>query len=279
MGLTQLFRTGLESCGGEPCLRSSARQLPGARARWEPGVPGRSSSSSSSRCPQDLPAREGACHSVCCGKHLVKIKRKGSTHQPEIKCLHLISGRALRSDNLLGVWANCTRVSRNVFTDIDTSAMRAKKNILWSALPRSIPPHPFAMFRREKFSTDFQKAFDAVSITCFHLNSPATDTILIASGKTERVPALCSAETLLGPARPHRSVPGAGRRYHPARTPRAGFSISPKDGSWKLIETIVILTKKNQNTASSYRQITVPAIPRWFQSKKRGIPRFSHIPG
>lgn len=39
-------------------------------------------------------------------------------------------GRALGPDNLPGVYANCTPVSRNVFIDIDNSAMWAKKNIL-----------------------------------------------------------------------------------------------------------------------------------------------------
>ena len=139
-------------------------------------------------------------------------------------------GRAPGSGSLLGVWAKCTPVSRNVFTDINASTMRAKKNILWSAPPRSIPPHPFEMFRREQLSTDFQKAFDAASIT-FSFKFSSDRHQPIARGKAARVPGLRSAGALLGPTHPHRSGPGAGRRHHPACTPSAGLSISQKDGS------------------------------------------------
>lgn len=40
---------------------------------------------------QQVPAREVTGCNVRCGKHLVKIKQKGRTHEPGIKCLHLIS--------------------------------------------------------------------------------------------------------------------------------------------------------------------------------------------
>lgn len=109
---------------------------------------------------------------------------------------------------------------------------QGKHFVICASSPHPIPSHTFTTFRREKFSPDFQKDFDALSITCFHLNSPATDTIPIACGKTGRVPRLRSTETPHGPTRPHRTMPGAGRRHHPACTPSTAFSIRQK--RWQL---------------------------------------------
>lgn len=108
------------------------------------------------------------------------------------------------SNNLLGVWANCTLISRNVFIDI-ISTIRAKKKHFVSCASLLYPTLPFCDVQN-RISTDFQNAFDAFSITHFNLNSPATDTILIACGKT--VPRLGSTETLLSSARLHRSMSG-----------------------------------------------------------------------
>lgn len=75
MGLAQLARVGSGAVG-----RAAAPAAAGCEGAAGPACR-----------EQQVPAREAAGCNVRCGKHLVKIKQKGSTHEPEIKCLHLIS--------------------------------------------------------------------------------------------------------------------------------------------------------------------------------------------
>lgn len=146
------------------------------------------------------------------------------------------------------------------------SSIQAKRNIWWSAPPHPIPPHPFAMFRREKFCTDFQKASDAVPITCFHLSSPSTDTTLLTDGKS-RVPRLCcmmitacqglaAGTTLLAPQL-SRSTSQRDRSLDE----QLKTSWNNRDPQQK--------TTTPRNTARSYCQTLVPATLPWLQSKCR----------
>lgn len=95
-----------------------------------------------------------------------------------------IRGRARRSGSPLGVWANCTLVSRNILLTSIAAPQGPRKTFLWSAPPCSTPSHPSAMFWRERFSIDFQKGL-MLFLSHSHLNSPVTDIIVIASGKAE----------------------------------------------------------------------------------------------
>lgn len=118
------------------------------------------------------------------------------------------------------------------------SSIRAKRNIWWSAPPHPIPPHPFAMFRREKFCTDFQKASDAVPITCFHLSSPLTDTTLLTDGKSRGCAAWWSQHA--------RGWQQATPCSHPSSRAALAKEMAAWMSSWKPAETTGILSKKKQ---------------------------------
>lgn len=70
--------------------------------------------------------------------------------------------------------------SQQEFFDIKTSATRAKKNIFVICASSLHPIPPFCDVLKGEVLHWLPTRFDAVSITCFHLNSPVTDTILIA---------------------------------------------------------------------------------------------------
>lgn len=167
MGLTQLLRTGLGGCVREPVPQCPAaagvREL---RAR-------RAGSGGGSRC------------NVRCGKHSVKIKQKGSTHEPEIKCLHLISEEEHVGQTIRWGFEPTVPWSARTFYwhQHQHNDGQEKHSVVCTSLLHPIPP--FCDVLKGEVLHGLPERFDAVSITCFHLNPPVTDTVLIASGKAE----------------------------------------------------------------------------------------------
>lgn len=190
MGLRQLLRPGLGCCGHEPvqqCLAAAGVQELRAQRAGRRAAAG--------ACPGSH-----GCN-VRCGKHSVKIKQKGSTHEPEIKCLYLILeeehvGQTIR-------WGVEPTVPWSAGTfywhQYQHHEGQEKHFVICASLLHPIPP--FCNVLKGEVLHWLPERLDAVSITCFHLNSPVTDTILIASGKAGclvcvvRNSALCHSPT------------------------------------------------------------------------------------
>lgn len=163
MGLTQLSSAG-RLCP-EPRHHSSARQLPGRGSRERPACREAAAAASASR----------TCHSVRCWKHLVKINYKGSTHEPGIKCLHLIPEEEhLGQTTCQGFTPTVLRSAGTFLLTSITAPCRPRKTFCDLCL--LAPSHPTLLRCSERRSSTLNsRKLLMLFLSRFHLSSLATD--------------------------------------------------------------------------------------------------------